>query len=332
MTIDYQNKATAPESISKIKGKLTKYKKNADIFCGDHYYAQSKRTLQKYELVSSRYAQLTDEIPVKGDLFHAITSQKDRYVAIESFNGTIEIVDTNAKTSIAKKKNSKINGAFTFSKERDLLYFGNNAIKRWDFIEDTEDVIWSVPLEWIQSDGHEKALPCVCNNIIYNSTSDTYLFQCTAKNTTYAVFIKDNKLMKTVLLPPIPTLCKLVYVKELNLYTFVSKGEIHLCDENFDTIEVFSYPGIIHISNGGGFFPITRQNSSYPHRTFLSPDGKWILLDYFNSIILIDHNNYNLKHCIFSFTGKAATHMGFLDAKRFWYTWGNSTYMQEIDE
>lgn len=331
LTIEYQNKSLAPEAISKIKRKPMKHKKTSDIFCGDHYYAQSKRTLQRYELTSNGSATPTDEFPISVDLFHAIISQEDRYVAIENFSGTIEIIDTNSKSSITKKKNCKINGAFIFSKEKELLYFENNAIKRWDFEENAENETWSVPLEWIPLDDG-KALPCVCNNIIYNSTSDSYLFQCSLKNKTYAVFIKNNKPIKTVLLPQIPTLCKLIYVKELNIYTFVSNDQIYICDEEFKTIESFPYPDIIHISNGGGLFPITRQSSGYPIRTFLSPDGRWILLDYFNYVFLMDHKDYTLKHCIYSYTGKAVNHIGFLDSNRFWYTWGNSTYIQEIDE
>ncbi len=34
----------------------------------------------------------------------------------------------------------------------------------------------------------------------------------------------------------------------------------------------------------------------------------------------------------FSYTGKTAQHMGFVDNKHFWYTWGDTTYFQEIAE
>ena len=117
----------------------------------------------------------------------------------------------------------------------------------------------------------------------------------------------------------------------MNQYTFVCGGRIHVCDENFNTIEEIQYPHLTHISDGGGAFPITRLSIDSPDRAILSPDGGWILLDYFNYIILMDHRDYTIKHCVYSYTGKVASHMGFLDSNRFWYTWGNSTCVQDID-
>ena len=331
LTVEYQNKIITPEAIPKIKRKPLKNKKASDIFCVDHYYAQNKRTIQKYELSADGSAHLTDEIPSSVDLLYAAVSRDDRYIVIENFNGTIEIVDTNTKASVVKKKNKKIHGAFIFSEDNELLYFESYAIKKRNFNEGTESVVWSVPREWIRSQDGEDS-PCVCNNIIYNCANDTYLFQFAVKIKTYAVFIKDKKTIKTVRLPKIPSLCKLVYNKELKLYTYSSEDQIYICDENFETIEAFSYPTLTSISSGGGWFPITRHNAFYPHRTFISPDGRWILLDCFNYIFLMDHKDYTLKHCIYSYNGNAATRMGFLDSDRFWYTWGNSTYIQEIDE
>lgn len=103
-------------------------------------------------------------------------------------------------------------------------------------------------------------------------------------------------------------------------------------DGNFNITETFAYPQLRRISDGGGIFPITQQTSGYPHRIFLSPDGKWILLDYFTAILLMKHEGYEIKFNLFSYTGKTAQYMGFVDNQHFWYTWGDTTYIQEIAE
>lgn len=237
-----------------------------------------------------------------------------------------------AKQIISKKQKCKINGSFIFSEDDKLLYFFENAIRYWDFIKNEEEIIWNVPEEWKLSKDNEKTVHVACNNVIYNSTENTYLFQCMARDITYIVVIKDTGLNKVIQLPNVPVLCKLVYVKELNQYTLISEHKANIYDENFNIIESFAYPNFMHISNGGGYFPITINESGYPHRIFLSPDGKWILLDYFTSVILMKHENYEIKYCLFSYTGRTAQHMGFVDCKHFWYTWGDTTYIQEIVE
>ena len=103
-------------------------------------------------------------------------------------------------------------------------------------------------------------------------------------------------------------------------------------DGNFNITETFAYPQLRRISDGGGIFPITQQTSGYPHRIFLSPDGRWILLDYFTSVLLMKHEGYEIKFSLFSYTGKTAQYMGFVDNQHFWYTWGDTTYIQEIAE
>ncbi len=193
--------------------------------------------------------QQTDVIPIMGEVYHTIMSLDEKFMATETFNGTLGIVDVSTKQMIAKKQKCKINGSFIFSGENKLLYFFEDAIRYWDFIENKDEVIWKVPEEWKLSGDDKKTIYVVCNNVLYN---------------------------------------------------------------------------------GGGYFPITMLDFNYPHRVFLSPDEKWILLDYFDEVILMKHENYEIKYCLFSYTGKTALHMGFVDSSHFWYTWGDTTYIQEI--
>lgn len=332
LRMKYKDELIAPEDISKLEGELKKYKKAATFFCDNHYYAQNKKTLLKFEPDVKQNMQQTDVIPIMGDVYHTIMSQDEKYIATENFKGTLGIVDACTKQMIAKKQKCKINGSFIFSEDDNLLYFFEDTIRCWNFIENKEEIIWKVPEEWKLSGDNEKTIHVVCNNVIYNGTKHTYLFQCVAGEITYVVVIKDKDLDEVVQLPDAPVLCRLVYVEERNQYTLVSEGKVNIYDEHFNSIENFAYPDFIHISDGGGYFPVTIHESDYPHRIFLSPDGKWILLDYFTSVILMKHENYEIKYCLFSYTGRTAQNMGFVDSKHFWYTWGDTTYIREIVE
>lgn len=323
----------APEGIAKLKGEQKKYKKASTIFCGNHYYAQNKKTLLKFEMDANQDMQQTDIIPIMGDVYHIIMSEDEKYIATENFNGTIGIVDVCGKQMIAKKQKCKINGLFMFSADnKSILYFFEDAIWCWNFDENKEKMIWKVPEEWKLSGEEKKEIHVVCSNVVYNRKKNTYLFPCMAGDITYVVVIKEEEMHKVIKLPESPVLCRLVYLEGRNQYTMFSEGKANIYDEDFNLIENFPCPDFVHISDGGGYFPITLHDSDYPHRIFLSPDGKWLLLDYFTHIIFMKHENYEIKYCLFSYAGKVAKHMGFIDSEHFWYTWGDSTYIQEIVE
>ena len=62
----------------------------------------------------------------------------------------------------------------------------------------------------------------------------------------------------------------------------------------------------------------------------LSPDGKWLLLNYLGTVILMRHEDLSIRHCIYSTKGKNVVQMGFVDCSTFWYSQGDTTYIQEI--
>lgn len=72
LSIKYDNELIAPEDISKLKGKLKKYKKASTVFYGEHYYAYNKKTLLKFEMDAEQNMQQTDVIPIMGEVYNTI--------------------------------------------------------------------------------------------------------------------------------------------------------------------------------------------------------------------------------------------------------------------
>ncbi len=311
-----------PEAFSRPVGKQSKYKKVAEVFCGDHYYAQSKKMLLRFELNTARNAQPTDAIPLMGEVYHIIASPDEQYIATETIKGTIAVTDTRTKKVIAPKRRCSINGAFAFTHDNKLVYFWENAIRCWDFLENQEQIIWMVPDEWKSR--------AVCSNVIFCASEQMHVFQLSAGNSTYIVVIRHTVPEQVVRLPAVRVLCELVYHEKQHQYTLVYEDGVMVYDAHFHEVEMFAYPTFTQISDGGGFFPVTRMAKLGPHRAFLSPDGKWVLLDYFNELILLKHPDNEIRFCLFSYTGRTATRMGFLDEQHFWYTWGDMTYVQEL--
>ena len=328
LQLDYENTLIDPKKYAKPAGNLYKGKKAADVFSEHEYFAKNKKTLLKFEVDTAFNVSQTDIIPIMGDVYHTILSRDKKYLATETFRGTIEIINTQTKLPVAKKQKTRINGAFIFANDHKLLYFFEDAIRCWDFLNHQDVIVMAV------SDAQKKHFGCpkiVCDNILYNNRTQIYLFQFTDKTHTYVLAIKDMALDREYLLPAAPIWGKLIYSAEQNQYTLVEKGHVVIYDSDFRVAERFASPRMIHIHDGGGMFPVTRHVSEHPNRTFLSPDGKWLLLDYFNSIILMRHEDKRIHFCLFSYTGNVAQHMGFVDCNHFWYTWGDTTYIQQIE-
>ena len=328
LQLDYENTLIDPKKHAKPVGKLYTAKKAAVVFSEHGYYAQNKKTLLKFEVYTENSFRQTDTIPIMSDVYHTIRSRDKKYLATETFRGTIEIFDTQTKLPVAKKQKTPINGTFIFTNDHKLLYYFEDAIRCWDFLNNQDVIVMSISDAQKQHFGYPKI---VCINILYNDRTQTYLFQFTDKTHAYVVAIKDMTLDREYLLPPAPTLSKLVYSEAQGLYTISEYSYVTIYDSDFCVVERFLPPHIIKIHDGGGMFPVTRQVSEHPNRTFLSPDGRWLLLDYFNSVILMRRENKEIHFCLYSYTGKVAQHMGFVDCNRFWYTWGDTTYIQQIE-
>lgn len=328
--LDYRQTRIDPRKYAKVAGTLRKERKAAVVFSGQYYYAQNKKTLLKFVANTDDVFQKIDTIPIMGEVYHTIISSDEKYIATETLGGTIAVIDVNTKQYIARKRQAKINGQFIFTQDNRLLFFHKENITSWDFCEETEQVVWSVPTEWKNCENPQKQVHIVCSNIIYNRNEQTYLFVCDAREKTYVVVLKDTQLQQVVELPGKPANSKLVFEENLNQYTLPTNNDVIIYDSDFCIVETIVPPHIVKNHDGGGMFPVTRHITKNPNRVFLSPDGKWLLLDYFTSVILMRHKGLDIEYCLYSYTGKVAQHMGFADNNHFWYTWGDITYIQEI--
>jgi hypothetical protein len=261
-------------------------------------------------------------------VYHVAISQDDRYIATETFSGTLQIIDLHTKNAIAKRQHLKINGAFIFAPAHKLLYYYQEAIHCWDYCNGQDSILWQVPSHWKQSNPLRNI---ICTNTIYRECDCSCLFVLSAPDKAYLISITNEMPSPIVALSKLPIGCTLVWNEDTKFYTMTTGDHVVLYDANFHTVEIFSPPHLLKLHDGGGLFPISRHEIRYPNRTFLSPDGKWLLLDYFTCLILMRREDHSILFCLFSHTGRVAQHMGFLDARHFYYTWGNTTYIQTID-
>ncbi len=328
--IKHKDELIDPKMISKMDGELLKYKKAAIAFFKDHYYAHNKNTLVRFAIDEHHQAQQLDIVPIMSNVYHIAVSPDEKYAITETFGGTLEIVDLISKERIAQKSKRSINGAFVFTENQEILYFYENAIRCWSYLQGTDTVVWSVPSDWTTGEASDVRYNVVCTNIIYNSQQQNYLFQCSVGDSSYIVAIHDMQERWQKQLRRIPTHSKLIYAEGVNQYTLSKSNKVTIYDEELQPIRSFLSPSLFCISDGGGVFPITKLEPTCPDRVYISPNGKWILLNYFTSAILMKQADLEMKFCLFSYTGKAVQRMGFIDESHFWYTWGDTTYVQEI--
>lgn len=314
----------------RLPDKAFKCKKAADVFCGQHYYAKNANALLKFEVDADHNARQTDSLPIRHDVCHIIASPDEKYIATETFSGTIDVFDTQTKLLAARRQRTPINGAFHFTQDHRLLYFFKDAIRCWDFIRNQDTIIFQIPELWKRGTTPRDTFTFVCTDIIHNRREDTYQFVCTTRKKTYVVAIRDGKYAQVAQLPRMSAFGHFVLAEEVNLYTFCDGNDVLIYDPDFRVVEQFAPPQIIEL-HGGDQFPITRHRSApYPHRTIISTDGKWLLLDYFIASILLERENQEIKFCLSSHNGGQLGHMGFLDNRHFWYTKGDTTYIQPI--
>lgn len=332
MELDYRDERIDLRNYDKITGELRKGKKLANIFRNQYYYAQNKKTLLKFEADSNGVFQITDAIPTMADVCWHVISDDEKYIAMENLRGTIEIIDVCTKQPIAKKQRMPLNRQFVFTQDNKVLYFLKDNIHLWDFCENTDITVWTVPEKWKQFDDPERPIHIVCTNVFYNRWEEAYFFVLDAREAIYVVSVKNMQIERVVQLPGAPAASELVFEEKLNQYTFPTKEHVIVYDSDFRELEKIVPPCVVKRHDGGGVFPVSRHLIRNPDRVYLSPDGKWLLLDYLGTVILMRHEDLKIQFCIYSYTGKNVIQMGFVDNNCFWYTRGDTTFIQEIGE
>lgn len=319
-----------PKTLSRPLGRRLKYKKASDVFRGDHYYATNKKNLLKFEIDADGNGQQTDEIPIMGGVQSVAVSPDGRYIATETFGGTVAVVDVQRKETILKRRNVDVSGGLHFVGNDVLVYFlEDKGIVRWDFLEGLETLLWQPPQEWREFPDQKDALPVVCGAFV-DAGEGRIVFQVGIGNRRFAVELQDLVPGRVFPLTVNWALPRLAYTPELERFTFPTGDCVVVYDREFRIVETFDYPELIKRLDGGGIFPIDEFVGGPPHRVFLSPDGAWVLFDFFNDILLMERQSGELRCCVYSHNGGATTGMGFLDNRHIWYNWGNSTYIMEI--
>lgn len=320
---DAQQYATLPD-------KAYKCKKAADVYCGQHYYAKNGNALQKFEVDAEHNARLTDTIPIRRDVCHIILSPNEKYIATETFSGTIHVIDTLTKLPVAHRQRTPVNGAFLFTQDHRLMYFFNDTIRCWDFLGDQDSILFQIPELWKSGSTPREIFSFVCTSIICNHREETYQFVLATRKKTYIVAIRGGKYSQVIQIPRTPAFGHLILSEAVNQYTFSDGKDVIIYDSDFNVVEQFTPPQIIEL-RGGEMCPITRRRiCPFPHQTLISPDGKWLLLDYLTAVILMERATRAVRFCLSSHDGGQLRHMGFHDTDHFWYTKGDTTYIQPI--
>lgn len=326
LEIHHCGEVIAPKSISKPLGKRLKYPKASEVFRGSHYYARNKKTLMRFDIDADGNGCQTEEYPIMGDVWYVAVSPDGRYIATETNGGTAVVLDAHSGENVAKRRSFRSEGSFLFAGSGSLVYFRrDDGIFCWDFLQDRETVLWQVPQSWRAGDG----LPVFCRTAL-QAGADRMVFQVSIGIESYAVILDGTDTVKTVRLPDSRGLSRLTHTPDPDRYLLPVGDVVQVFDGDFRLTEVFSYPKLCNRSDGGGVFPIDTFFGAPPHRAFLSRDGKWVLLDFFNEIVLMERDTGNLRYCVYSDNGGATRFMGFLDDKHIWYNWGNSTYIMEL--
>lgn len=321
LTISYKGREIDPQSLSKWKPKAKRYRKAAVLFGDRHYWAQCKKSLLKMEYSPDGTTRQTAEVPIPGSTYHVAMSPESTYLGAETFGGTLSLIHVPSGKVMARKRQCKVNGAFLLEGSGALLYFREGQIRRWFFLRDEEETLWQTP----------EGASWVCTTVI-GLPGRAFLFQCMEGARAHMVMVRGSTVKEIASIPEVPLLCRLVYSEEAGVFTLISGGKVCFYDETFRQIEAFDYPTLEKYADGGGVFPVTKFAALHSQGVYVSGDRKWILLDYFTAAILMRHEDYALRFCLFSYTGKTVGGLGFPDSRHFRYTWGDTTYVHEIGE
>ncbi len=329
LEIRWNGEIIASKSLSKPMGRRLKYPKTALVFHGDHYYTTNKKTLLRFDIDEAGIGVLSKEIPIMGQVWYVAVSADGRYIATETNGGTCAVLDARTGEMIAKRWNLCSGGSFRFTGPDALVYFcKGTGVCRWSFREDRETVLWQPTEEWLEPNQR----PVVFCSAVLEPGNGVLVYQLGAGSWTFALVLEGLEQVKLVRLADTPALAHLAYTPELGLYTLPTLTGISIYDREFRPVDAFAYPELCKRLDGGGVFPIDEFVGGNPQRALLSPDGKWVLFDFFQAILLMERETGTLRYCVCSDNGGGCTDMGFLDSKSIWYNWGNSTYIMEISK
>lgn len=324
----HEGQAEDIRQYAKLPAKAFKCKKAADFFCGSHYYSKHGDALLKFELDATYSARQTDSIPIRRDTYAFIASPDEKYIATETFTGTIDVIDTHTKLLVARRQRTPINAHFIFTPDHKLLYYFKDAIRCWDFINQQDVVVFQLPELWQRSMKSGETFTVVCCSIIYQHSEDAYLFVCATRMKTYVVTIRDMKFEQVVQLPRTPALGQLVFSEETNQFTFSDGHEVIIYDAGFHITERFVPPQIMELQ-GGTNGPIYCFKHPLAHNSAsISPDGKWLLLDYGRALLLMRREDRKIVFFLPVSSGAPSVHAGFIDNAHFWYINRDTIYIQ----
>lgn len=330
LSIHHQGVVIDPKSLSRPIGRLLKFKKASDVFRGDHYYATNKKSLLRFDISGDGIARQTEAFPIMTGVYHVDVSPDEGYIATETFGNTIAVIDTQTKETVARKRGCDLNGAFRFDHGNRFLYYMDRAIRCWDFLENREWVLWQVPKEWSYRPDSDKEYAVSCSAVL-RPDRERIVFQIKGAGN-HAVVLRDLDVQGVYPLADSWVLSELSYAPELDQFTLADQDSVYVYDGGFRLTDVFPYPMLQTYQDGGGVFPVTEFGNSTLHHAYLSLDGKWVLLDYFNQILLMERKTGKLRYCVYSDNGGASRFMGFRDETHIWYNWGNSTCIMELPE
>lgn len=177
----YQDTSEDVQQYARLPGNTYKYQKAANVFCGQHYYAKNGNALLKFEVDAEHNARQTDSIPIRRDACHILLSPDEKYIATETFSGTIDVIDMQTKLPAAHRQRTHINGVFLFTPDHKLLYFFKDAIRCWDFLQHQDTVIFQMPELWRRSSKPGETFPFVCTGISYHRGENAYRFVCATR-------------------------------------------------------------------------------------------------------------------------------------------------------
>ena len=330
LSICHHGECLDPKTLSRPPGRRLKYKKASDVFRGDHYYATNKKSLLRFDIGADGNARQTDEIPIMGGVYQVDVSPDEHYIATETFGHTLAVIDGKTKETVAKKRNCKLNGAFRFDGGNRLLYYMDGAIRCWDFLEDRERVLWQVPEGWAYREGVEHSYAVTCSTVL-RPDRERLVFQIHG-SVNRAVVLKNLDVQGVYPLADSWVLSRLAHAPGLDQYTLADLERVYVYDSEFRLTDIFAYPVLRIYQDGGAMFPVTYFEKNLMRHAYLSPDGNWVLLDFFQYIALMERQTGKLRYCVYSDNGGASCFMGFLDETHIWYNWGNSTYIMELPE